>query len=521
MSSCIHYRFVPVWLSLLLGVLLSGMGSGSGLQAQELFNPGRLHDIRVTIAEPGWYDSLQAFYNAGLKGEEKKVLRSAMVIDGDTLAAPVAIRFKGHYSNYGFPGPKKPFRLHFGKFDEQQDYQGIRKLNLHNLAGDPSFMREYIAYGFMRAIGIPASRTAFTRLFINGAYYGCYLVVEEPEDKLFLKQHFGTDKGNLFDAAETTDLAWVDSLPASYPELQLQSKDREGAWNGLLDWLYLVNKYYRFDFLQKLSDRFATTDYLKVLAADMLLDNWDSYAANGRNFYLYETPEDGRIHWIPWDYNLAFWYKNLPPFPANSKGKYRPLIWRILDHPYLKQQYLATLCRLIDQEAATYPVEQLTLGAFNLIRDAVESDTLKFYSNEAFRLNRTEMVTVNMLRDSKPKDVALPGITSYFAKRRTDMRKTLAAMGCDCDKAAEAQHQGLTALIYPNPVRTVLHLYVEDEVTTLQARVITAGGSTLSQHNLKLEAGKATIDIHQLPGGIYFLSLYGEGKQRLLRFFKP
>ncbi len=520
MSSRIPCRIVALWFPLLLWILMLGGLAGSGLQAQELFNPGRLHDIRVSIAEPNWYDSLQTFYNAGLKGAEKRVLPSRMVIDGDTLPASVAIRFKGHYSNYGFPGPKKPFRIHFGKFDDKQECQGIKKLNLHNLAGDPSFMREYIAYGFMRAIGMPASRTAFARLFINGAYWGCYLVVEEPEDKLFLKQHFGTDKGNLFDAAETTDLAWVDSLPASYPELQLQSKEREGAWNGLLDWLYLVNKYYGFDFRQRLSDRFETDAYLKVLAADMLMDNWDSYAANGRNFYLYETPEDGKIHWIPWDYNLAFWYKNLPPFPVNSKGRYRPLIWRILDHPYLKQQYLTTMCRLIDQEAAAYPVEQLTLDAFNLIREAVAQDTLKFYSNEAFRLNRTEQVTVNMLRDNKPKDVTLPGITTYFAKRRTDMRKTLAAMGCNCDTQGDAVAASLTALIFPNPAREQLQVYLEDEVAGLQAHITTATGKTVSRQIINIKAGKAIIDIQQLPGDVYFLNLDGAGKRRTLRFTK-
>jgi hypothetical protein len=492
----------------------------NNLYAQSIFDREKLHSIHLFLSDQNWFDTLQVFYDAGLTGADKKTLPAHIIVDGDTLPSDIGIRFKGHYSNYGFPGKKKPFRLHFGKYEEDQDYQGIKKLNLHNLAGDPSFLREFVAYDFLRSIGIAASRTSFTQLYINDVYFGCYLIVEEPEDKSFLKQNFGTDKGNLFDAAESTDLAWVDSLPASYPQLKLQSKERTGSWDKLIDWLNVFNNYYHLDFQQQLHARFQVDEYLKVLATDMLLDNWDSYASNGRNFYLYDNPETGRIYWVPWDYNLSFWNKNLPPLPKKNDDKYRPLIWRISNTPFLKEKYFRTLCHLVDYEMNTYPVAANTTAAFELIKNAVEQDTMKFYTNQDFYKNRTEDVTVNMLRDNKPKDITLPGVTSYFAKRRNMMRNTLSSLGCNCDALPEKEEIPLYVNIYPNPVDDWLNIYTENRLSTIRLTIVNTAGAILASKELPVTKGYLKCDLHTLSKGIYFLKLDAGSQQKTIRISK-
>src|SRR5262249_17943472 len=88
---------------------------------------------------------------------------------------------------------------HFG---ETARYQGLKTINLHCGAADPSKCRETLGYGLYRAAGVPASRTALAevRLTVPGKHnqelLGVYTVVEEV-DKGFLRAHFGTDKGLL------------------------------------------------------------------------------------------------------------------------------------------------------------------------------------------------------------------------------------------------------------------------------------------------------------------------------------
>ena len=48
-----------------------------------------------------------------------------------------------------------------------------------------------------RRLGLPASREAHTKLFVNNAYVGLYTIVESV-DKTFLKRNFNEDDGYLF-----------------------------------------------------------------------------------------------------------------------------------------------------------------------------------------------------------------------------------------------------------------------------------------------------------------------------------
>ena len=45
--------------------------------------------------------------------------------------------------------------------------------------------------------------------------------------------------------------------------------------------------------------------YLKWLAANTVIQNWDTYGRMSHNYYLYNDPESSKFVWIPWDNNEA------------------------------------------------------------------------------------------------------------------------------------------------------------------------------------------------------------------------
>jgi spore coat protein H len=45
--------------------------------------------------------------------------------------------------------------------------------------------------------------------------------------------------------------------------------------------------------------------FLKWLAANVTMQNWDTYGRMTHNYYLYNHPTNG-MSWIPWDNNEAF-----------------------------------------------------------------------------------------------------------------------------------------------------------------------------------------------------------------------
>jgi len=494
--------------------------------AQDIFDPYTLHEIRIEIAQTGWFDTLDQWYDASLDGSAKQFMAAGITIDGNTLKKSSGIRFKGQYSNTGFPGLKKPFRIHFNKFSDKQDYEGIKKINLHNLAGDPSFLREFVSYDMLRYAGIAAPRVSFTKLFINNTYWGCYLIAEEPEDKLFLKQNFNTDEGNLFDNADDTRMEWRGADPLLYPELKLQTKDKAGAWDKLLEWIKLFNTCFDYDFQQRLYEKFDIDGYLKVLAMDVFLNNWDSYADNGRNYFIYDNPETGKLHWIPWDYNLAMWKKNLALFPKDndSKYNYKPLIWRISENEFLKEKYYKTFCTLLNKVIDTYPLEEKTTAITSLIRDAVEADTMKFFSNDAFHKNRTEGVTVNMLRSSIATDVWLPGITSLLSARKDTLRALLKNGGCACNTVTDDNEvPGVFIKIFPNPVTSTLTIYTEerdDSVYPVEVMMYDKLGRQVKHISLGTIHGTTQLDVTDMPDGIYTLKIQLHSKTTITRIVK-
>ena len=51
---------------------------------------------------------------------------------------------------------------------------------------------------------------------------------------------------------------------------------------------------------------FNVDEFLRWLAVNTTIQNWDTYGSMAHNYYLYGDPTDnGRLAWIPWDNNMA------------------------------------------------------------------------------------------------------------------------------------------------------------------------------------------------------------------------
>ncbi len=63
-----------------------------------------------------------------------------------------------------------------------QRFLGLKKMTLNNMVQDPSMIHEVLAYSVFRAMGVPAPRTGYAFVRVNGAAYGVYLNVETLDD---------------------------------------------------------------------------------------------------------------------------------------------------------------------------------------------------------------------------------------------------------------------------------------------------------------------------------------------------
>jgi spore coat protein CotH len=86
---------------------------------------------------------------------------------------------------------------------------------------------------------------------------------------------------------------------------------------------------------------FDTDVFLKYLATNTLIQNWDTYGRMTHNYFLYNDPASSKLTWIPWDNNEALQYgKQGGSLPFNFSGLVASE-WPLIGYLYADAVYKA------------------------------------------------------------------------------------------------------------------------------------------------------------------------------------
>ncbi|MSU85606.1 MAG: hypothetical protein EXS21_10935, partial [Pedosphaera sp.] len=214
---------------------------------------------------------------------------SATVRAGGQVWTNVAIHLKGAAGSFRAVDDLPALTLNFGKFQDGQTCGGHRKLHLNNSVQDASRLDEILASEMYLQSGLPTPRATRALVSLNGRYLGIY-VLKGGWDKAFLKQHFGSSKGNFYDPGFIKDL-----------DTNLERDSGEGApdWSDLIALRESLAVPDPAERLQRVSrhldiDRIATLGALQIL-----LDDWDGYLRNRNNYRVYHVPASDRLVLMP------------------------------------------------------------------------------------------------------------------------------------------------------------------------------------------------------------------------------
>lgn len=226
----------------------------------------------------------------------------------------VGIRYKGNSSLRSSWGrtEKMPFRLDFDEFEDRypaiddQRFYGFKKLTFSSGFSDDSLIREKVVADIFRDAGVAAPRTAFYRVYVDhgeGAkYWGLYTMVEPPADPM-LNAQFGNDKGNLYKPSGS-GARFVTFDQASFDK---ENNEDAADWSDIqavFDALH-ADRSNASLWRQNLEKVFDVPYFMRYLAVNTLIQNWDTYGRMEHNYYLYTDPVTHQVRWIPWDNNMA------------------------------------------------------------------------------------------------------------------------------------------------------------------------------------------------------------------------
>ena len=344
----------------------------------EVFDDTAVKRLDFIVSSERWQsmlDDMTATY--GVFGERTSLPGNLVETEEDPIFVPAdifyngkqwyraGIRFKGNsslQSSWENGILKLSFKLDFDEFEDEypqidnQRFYGFKKFSLKNNYDDKSFLREKVAADVFANAGLAVSHTAFYRLYVDHGedpeYFGLYTLVEEV-DGTVLDTQFSSDDGNLYKPEEGS----ANFVAGTFNEADFEKKNNEDEadWSDIEALFSALNDETRLNDPQtwrmNLEAVFDVDVFLKYLAVNEIIQNWDTYGRMLHNFYLYNNPDTSKLTWIPWDNNEALEFGKIDgalklDFSNIDAGGW-PLIEKLYADETYKAKYDAYLFEVI------------------------------------------------------------------------------------------------------------------------------------------------------------------------------
>ncbi|MBN1130878.1 MAG: CotH kinase family protein [Chitinispirillaceae bacterium] len=494
-------------------VAACGVGASAVDSSAVIFNDTRIHAYELQFYYPNWADSLK--YYKSLPDEEyipaRFVYRKG---PGDSIVFDsIGVRYKGN-SSYTFAANsrKKPFKFRFDKYVDDRRFFGVTRLNFGNGAKDPTMMREKIAYDIIGAY-MPAPRTAFATITIEGRLIGLYTQIEQV-DKTFLKRHYAKTNGNLFKSSDNgSNLLYKDQNQSSYEDsYELKTNETANDWTSFIGMIDNLNNSSAADFTRLAGGCLALDNICRYLAFNMVFSNFDSYTGSGRNFYFYDDSSAGKFTLIPWDLNLSFgvysnnWNVTTVDVVAVSNLSQRPLNRRILENDSLRRVYLEYIRGMVGGPANEDSIAAMADRWKPFIDSLVRADSNKLHSYEDFVKNiDSNVIVMDGLSRS-----TVPGLKLFSRTRNAVLRTQVAAyLPVINPGKGSAVRYGVMPVYRRGPLMIARYV-ISGPASPVRLEMIHCRGVVVRSciaAGKRTGAGEIAVDTRGLGAGTYLLKL--------------
>ncbi|KGL63623.1 CotH kinase family protein [Polaribacter sp. Hel1_85] len=371
----------------------------------EVFEDNTVKRLDFVISEENWQnmlDDMTSLY--GTFGVGSGPGGGSTFSDEDPIFVPgqvfyegiewykVGLRFKGNsslQSSWQSGILKLSFKLDFDEFEDDypqinnQRFYGFKKLSLKNNYDDSSMLREKVATDVFRNAGLAASHTAFYTLYVDHGdgpqYFGLYTLVEEVDDTVTETQ-FSSDEGNLY--KPDGDAASFASGTFDEDEYVKKNNEDDADFTDVQSLLSIINDGSRTTdpatWRANLDAIFDTEVFLKYLAVNGIVQNWDTYGRMTHNYFLYNNPDTNKLTWIPWDNNEALQTGKMGGalslnFSGLSSSQW-PLIGYMYQDDVYKEKYDAYLEEVINDAFNETTIQELYTSYAALIEEFATSE---------------------------------------------------------------------------------------------------------------------------------------------------
>ena len=361
-----------------------------------LYDAQTFRTLYLRFHHEDWYEQMESFYRTDIE------VPAELIVDGEVYPE-VGVHFRGTSSYFTVRSEKKSFNIAVDYGEDGQRLYGYKTLNLLNGHVDGSFLRE-VLYNQISRDYIPAMKTNFVKLIINGENWGVYINLQQY-NKDFLAEWFDTRGGIRWKIGPGRGgaLNYVGDDPTAYQETyQLKTNNVENPWEGLIALTKMLDDSTPdAELIENLPPVLNIDQVLWQLAVSNVFMDDDGYIHKGGDYTLYQDV-NGRFHLIPHDNNESFKFARgsrggpgggwswgdlengmLSPITHENNAE-RPLIKRLLSNPEWRARYLAHVRTVVDEWLDWEVLEPIIKEYQTLIDAEVQRDDKKLYEYEEF-----------------------------------------------------------------------------------------------------------------------------------------
>ena len=269
----------------------------------DVFSPTKITAIELTI--PGESESA---LNSVSTAKIYTAASFKFITNGLSLGPiSVGLRLKGSTS-LELLNRNPSFKVSFNwKLLKGNRFLGLKNLTLNAMTQDGSKLHEYGAYKLFNLMGVPAPRTGFTELKINGVSRGLYLSLETVDD-IFLNSKFKDVTQHLYEGIALEDLKRGndDGGENSGSYLVKEGWKAKSDKTDLAKLITAANYSSGSKWWDKLGTVMDRTSLLKMFAVENFASHWDGYTGPLQNNHFLRSNILGKFTMIPWGTDQTF-----------------------------------------------------------------------------------------------------------------------------------------------------------------------------------------------------------------------
>lgn len=224
-----------------------------------------------------------------LRADQRAYVRCKVIENDQKEYREVGVKLKGAAGSFRNFDDKPALTLNFDKYLRDQTFHDMEKIHLNNSVQDPSYLSELICAELNLAAGVPATRATHARVWLNGRDVGFY-VLKQGFDDPFLKRHFPSSKGNLYDGG------FLQEIDAKLEKDSGKGPDDHSDLQALVAACREGDPAKR---AQRVSELLDVEKFISFMALELMGCHWDGYCQNRNNYRVYFDPDTKKAHFFP------------------------------------------------------------------------------------------------------------------------------------------------------------------------------------------------------------------------------